>query len=226
MLLTIDEVLSAAEVERARTLLAQARWVDGRSSAGPLAREVKNNLQIAEDCPTLAPLRQLVLQALEREPLVFSAVLPRDIFPPQFNRYRAIGEGEHYGPHVDAAIRLVGERKLRTDVSATLFFSAPEEYDGGELVIHDLFGTQRVKGKAGSIVIYPASSLHEVTPVTRGERLASFMWFQSLVPDPVERRLLFELDMATLTLRSEHGEGALAARFSTIYHNLLRRWSV
>jgi PKHD-type hydroxylase len=181
---------------------------------------------IAEQDPLLAQIRRIVMQALHRDPLFFSAVLPDKILPPFVNRYS--GGTNHYGFHVDNAMRSMpdGSARVRADVSATLFLNDPEEYEGGELVIQDVFGEQRVKLKAGSMVIYPSTSVHAVTPVTSGERLASFMFIQSMVRDAAHRRMLFDMDMALVKLRQQHGELAEVVQLTGVYHNLLREWAL
>lgn len=225
MLITIDEVLTAAELAAMRDLLKRSRWAHGEITAGTQSAKVKNNQQLAEDAEHLPALRRMVLSALNRNPLFFTAVLPRRIFPPLFNRYG--GEANSFGNHVDNAMRPLpdGSDYLRTDVSATLFLAEADEYDGGELVIEDTFGTHGVKPAAGSMVVYDASSVHQVTPVTRGERLACFMWMQSMVRDPGRRRLLYEMDMALLQLRQTHGDTDPVIRLTGTYHNLLRSWA-
>jgi PKHD-type hydroxylase len=225
MLLTIDDVLTPDELDAARALLAQSPWTSGRVTAGTQAAQAKQNLQIPEDAPQLPALRRLVLGALNRNALFFSAALPLKILPPFFNRYA--GAENRYGYHTDNAMRMMpdGSGYVRADVSATLFLSAPEDYDGGELVIEDTFGTHGVKLKAGSLVLYPSSSIHQVTPVTRGERLACFLFLQSMVRDPGQRRLLFDMDMALMDLRAQGGESEPAVRLTGVYHNLLRRWA-
>ncbi|WP_047516259.1 Fe2+-dependent dioxygenase [Methylophilus sp. Q8] len=226
MLLTLPDVLLKEELTTIRGLLKQAQWIDGRNTAGAQAAQVKNNQQLAEQDPLLANIRGIVLQALHRDPLFFSAALPDKILPPFVNRYA--GQNNHYGFHVDSAMRSMpdGSARVRADVSATLFFNDPDEYDGGELVVQDVFGDQRIKLKAGSIVIYPSSSVHAVTPVTRGERLASFMFIQSMVRDAAHRRMLFDMDMALVRLRQQHGETAEVVQLTGIYHNLLRQWAL
>lgn len=226
MLLTLPDVLLGEELTAIRGLLKQAQWVDGRNTAGAQAAQVKNNQQLAEQDPLLDKVRGIVLQALHRDPLFFSAALPDKILPPFVNRYS--GETNHYGFHVDSAMRSMpdGSARVRADVSATLFFNDPDEYEGGELVIQDVFGDQRVKLKAGSIVIYPSSSVHAVTPITRGERLASFMFIQSMVRDASHRRMLFDMDMALVRLRQQHGETAEVVQLTGVYHNLLREWAL
>lgn len=226
MLLTLPDVLLQDELKAIRDLLKQAQWVDGRNTAGTQAAQVKNNQQLAEQDPLLGQIRRIVLQALHRDPLFFSAALPDKILPPFVNRYA--GETNAYGFHVDNAMRSMpdGSARVRADVSATLFFSDPDEYEGGELVVQDVFGDQRIKLKAGSIVIYPSSSVHAVTPVTRGERLASFMFIQSMVRDAAHRRMLFDMDMALVRLRQQHGETAEVVQLTGVYHNLLRQWAL
>lgn len=225
MLITIDEVLTATELAAMRDLLKRSRWAHGEITAGTQSAKVKNNQQLAEDAEHLPALRRMVLSALNRNPLFFTAVLPRRIFPPLFNRYG--GEANSFGNHVDNAMRPLpdGSDYLRTDVSATLFLAEADEYDGGELVIEDTFGTHGVKPAAGSMVVYDASSVHQVTPVTRGQRLACFMWMQSMVRDPGRRRLLYEMDMALLQLRQTHGDTDPVIRLTGTYHNLLRSWA-
>lgn len=224
MLITLDDLLPADELATLRALLAHSPWTDGSATAGLQAATVKNNQQIPESAPTLPELRQRVLAALNRQPLFFSAALPAKILPPFFNRYS--GDSNRYGQHIDNAMRAMpdGSGYVRADLSATLFLSEPDEYEGGELVIEDTFGRHSVKLPAGSLVLYPSSSVHEVTPVTRGARIACFMFIQSMVRDAEQRRLLFDLDMELLTLRQQLGETASMVRLTGIYHNLLRRW--
>jgi len=226
LLLTLPDVLLKEELTTIRGLLKQAQWIDGRSTAGTQAAQVKNNQQLAEQDPLLAQIRRIVMQALHRDPLFFSAVLPDKILPPFVNRY--VGATNHYGFHVDNAMRSMpdGSARVRADVSATLFLNEPDEYEGGELVVQDVFGDQRIKLKAGSIVIYPSSSVHAVTPVTGGERLASFMFIQSMVRDAAHRRMLFDMDMALVRLRQQHGETPEVVQLTGIYHNLLRQWAL
>ena len=195
MLLHIPRVLTESQIARGRPLLEQAKWVDGRATAGPLSARAKHNLQVAEGTPEARELGEVVVTALERTPLFMSAALPLRVFPPLFNRYEP---GMTFGAHVDNAIRQVAGSPLRVraDLSATLFLSAPEEYDGGDLVVDDTYGAHSVKLPAGDLILYPATSLHRVQPVTRGVRLASIFWVQSMVRDDGERGLLFDLDMA------------------------------
>jgi PKHD-type hydroxylase len=223
MLLTIDALLSPDELAAIRALLDRAPWTAGAHTAGLQAATVKRNRQIPEDAPLLPELRARVLAALQRSAMFFAAALPARIAPPNFNRYG--GDAPHYGRHVDGAMRPTGDGGyLRADVSATLFLSEPGDYDGGVLTIADTFGTHGVKVAAGSLVVYPSSSVHEVTPVTRGERTACFLFIQSLVPDAGQRRLLFDMDMALLALREQVGETPPVVTLTGTYHNLLRAW--
>jgi len=224
MLLTLPDLLTSDEVRTARDLLADAPWGDGRDSAGPQARRVKNNQQLPHGCEAATRIRALVLAALERSPAFFTAALPRKIFTPRINRYS--GEANAYGDHIDNAIRLLPDgQRVRTDVSCTVFLSDPAAYDGGELTVADTYGTRGVKLPAGHAVLYPGTSLHQVTPVTRGERLACFFWVESLVRSDEQRRLLYELDMNLLSLRQRHGESAETTALTGTYHNLLRLWA-
>lgn len=225
MLITLEDVLTEDELATARELLDRSAWESGLATAGPQAALAKNNQQLPEDSEHLPALRRLVLSALNRNALFFTAALPLKILPPFFNRYW--GETNRYGWHVDNVMRAAPDGSyVRADVSATLFLSDPDEYEGGVLTIEDSFGNHGVKLKAGSMVVYPSSSVHKVTPVTYGERLACFMFIQSMVRDPGQRRLLFEMDMALLQLRKELGESApVVVRLTGTYHNLLRRWA-
>ena len=226
MLLHLHRILTAEEVGNARALLGEdAPWVDGRSSAGAQAQGQKQNQQLAQESKASTQLQQMVLGALQRDPLFFSATLPKKIFNPLFNRYS--GETNHYGPHVDGAVLRSHqpEQWVRSDISCTLFLSEPHEYDGGELLIQEPQGAQRVKLAAGDLVVYPGSSVHSVEPVTRGERIASFFWIESMVRSPEQRRLLFDLDMNLLKLRQRHGECAETTALTGCYHNLLRQWA-
>jgi len=224
MLITIDDVLTKEELSTLQELLASSYWEHGEITAGTQSVKVKNNQQLSENAQHLQRLRQIVLGALSRSALFFTAALPRQIFPPLFNRYE--GATNAFGNHVDNAMRPLpdGCGYVRTDVSATLFLCDPDNYDGGELIIEDIFGTQSIKLKAGSMVLYPSSSIHRVEPVTRGHRIACFLWVQSLVRDVGQRRLLFEMDMALLKLRQEVGDTDPVIRLTGIYHNLLRKW--
>jgi len=225
MLLKIENLLNADELLQVNTLLAQAEWVDGRVTAGKQAAIVKNNQQLSEQNPEMQALRKIVLNALSRNPVFFSSVLPLKILPPFFNRYS--GNSNFYGAHVDNAMRMLpdGSGYVRADISATLFLSDPDTYEGGELIIEDTFGSQGIKLKAGSIVIYPSSSVHQVSPVTKGERVACFMFIQSMVRDPAMRRLLYDMDMALIDLRSKVGEVDAVVKLTGAYHNLLRLWT-
>jgi PKHD-type hydroxylase len=222
MLLEIPDVLSAEQVAHFRARLSAAAWGDGRQTAGYQSAKAKDNAQLPEHDPVAKELGGLVLDALAKNPTFFAAALPRRIFPPLFNRYDG---GQSFGFHVDNAVRYDRGQPLRTDVSCTLFLSAPGDYDGGELVIEDTYGQQRVKLAAGSAVIYPGTSLHQVTPVTRGTRLASFFWIQSLVRDDGERRLLFDLDVGIRRMTQAQPEHPALIQLTGVYHNLLRRWS-
>ena len=226
MLLHVPQVLTAEQVAHCRARLAQADWADGRITAGYQSAQAKDNSQLPEEGPVARELGALVLQALSRNSTFFSAALPQRIYPPLFNRYSG---GQSFGFHVDNAVRYDrsrgGAEPIRTDVSATLFLSAPEEYDGGELVIEDTFGSQSVKLAAGDLILYPASSVHRVEPVSRGCRLASFFWIESMVRDDAQRRLLFDLDMSILTLRGTGGDTPPVVKLTGCYHNLLRMWA-
>ena len=225
MLLQIPELLTADEVRQARQALVGAPWADGRDSAGPQAATVKNNEQLPHDCAAAGTVRQLVLRAVERHPLLLTAALPKKIFTPRVNRYG--GDTPFYGAHVDNAIRFRADNgeRVRTDVSCTVFLADPAEYDGGELLVQDTYGARGVKLPAGHAVLYPGTSIHEVTPVTRGHRLACFFWIESMVRSDEQRRLLFELDMAIMKLRDRHGECDEAVALTGTYHNLLRMWA-
>ena len=225
MLLHLPNILTPQEVQQAQTLLASAPWGDGRKGAGELARQVKNNEQLDHDCEAARAIRTMVLAALDRSPLFFSAALPKRVFPPRLNRYG--GDSSYYGNHIDGAVRYMPEtaQRVRTDVSCTLFLSEPESYDGGELCIADTYGEQSVKLPAGHIVLYPGTSLHQVKPVTRGYRLACFFWMESMVRSDEQRRLLYELDMNLLAMRKAHGDSAETTALTGVYHNLLRMWA-
>ena len=225
MLITIADLLTADEVAHCRGVLARAPWVDGRATAGPISAVVKANRQVEPTSREAIECGEVILAALNRNPDFLSAALPLRILPPMFNAY---GPGEHFGIHVDNAIRNApGSReRIRTDVSTTVFLSEPDEYEGGELTVETPFGVQSVKLAAGHAVVYPSTSLHEVTPVTAGERLASFFWTQSMVRDEGERTLLFDLDQTIQDLRRAQGEeDPHAVRLSFVYHNLVRRWA-
>ena len=225
MLLHLPEVLTPDEVHNAQLLLASAPWSDGRRGAGELARQVKNNEQLDHDCDAARAIRSMVLAALDRSPLFFSAALPKRVFPPRLNRYG--GDSNYYGNHIDGAVRYMPEtgQRVRTDVSCTLFLSDPADYDGGELCIADTYGEQSVKLPAGHMVMYPGTSLHQVKPVTRGYRLACFFWIESMVRSDEQRRLLYELDMNLLALRQRHADSTETTALTGVYHNLLRMWA-
>lgn len=225
MLLKIPQILDAAGVAHARDLLAAAPWADGRTTAGRQAAQVKNNEQLQPGSEQHRALQALVLQALDRHPVFFSATLPKRVLPPLFNRYT--GATNAYGSHVDQAVRYLpgGVQRVRTDISCTLFLSDPADYDGGDLVIDTTFGEQRVKLAAGDLVVYPGTSVHRVEPVTRGARLASFFWIESLVRGDEQRRLLYEMDMSLMKLRGELGETPELVQLTGSYHNLLRLWA-
>ena len=225
MLLNIPELITQDEVRHARELLKTAPWTDGRASAGVQARQVKNNEQLPHDCDAAKLIRAMVLRGLDRHAIFFSAALPKRVFTPRINRYG--GEANTYGNHVDNAIRFAPDTglRVRTDISCTVFLADPDEYEGGELVVQDTFGEQRVKLRAGDMVLYPGTSVHKVEPVTRGYRLACFFWIESMVRSDEQRRLLYELDMNLLQLRKEHGEGPSTTALTGTYHNLLRMWA-
>jgi PKHD-type hydroxylase len=224
MVLQIPDVLSAEQVAEARRMLERAEWVDGRVTAGHQSVKTKNNLQLPEDHPVARQLGDMILGALGRNALFVSAALPLRVFPPLFNCYQG---GQSFGNHVDNAIRQVRDNgaTIRTDLSATLFLADPDEYEGGELVVEDTFGVHSVKLPSGHMVLYPASSLHNVTPVTRGARLASFFWIQSMLRDDGERTLLFDLDTAIQRLAVDLPEHPAVVQLTAVYHNLLRRWA-
>jgi PKHD-type hydroxylase len=224
MLLTIPDVLTPEQVIAARQKLDAAEWVDGRVTAGYQSAIAKNNVQIPEGHPVAQELSEWILQALGQNPLFVSAALPMKVFPPLFNRYSG---GQSFGTHVDNAIRHVKgtSHRVRSDLSATLFFSNPEDYDGGELVIEDTYGIHTVKLPAGHMVLYPSSSLHNVRPVTRGARVSSFFWIQSMIRDDGDRTLLFDLDNVTQRLNTDQPNSPSAVKLTGLYHNLLRRWA-
>jgi PKHD-type hydroxylase len=224
MLLQIPGILTKAQVRDARAVLDAAEWVDGRVTAGHQSAQAKDNVQVPEGHPAARQVGETILAALARNPLFRSAALPLHVFPPLFNRYSV---GQSFGSHVDNAVRQVPgtAHQLRTDLSATLFLSEPGEYDGGELVIEDTFGVQSVKLAAGNMILYPASSLHHVRPVTRGARVSSFFWIQSMVRDDGARTLLFDLDLSIQRLGTDHPEHASVLQLTGVYHNLLRRWA-
>ena len=223
MLLHVPAVLTPAQVAEMRTALDAAEWTDGRQTVGVQGAQVKRNLQLPEASPLRADLGRQILAALARNPLFFAAALPLKTLLPRFNRYQGGGE---YGFHVDGAVmRADGELQVRSDLSCTLFLSGPDEYEGGELVISDTYGEHGVKLQAGDLILYPSSSLHRVTPVTRGARVAAFFWIQSMVRDGEQRRMLFEMDTAIEALRRSQADNAAVLQLTGVYHNLLRRWA-
>ncbi|MCG4452011.1 Fe2+-dependent dioxygenase [Pseudomonas sp. MMS21-TM103] len=225
MMVRIPQVLSPAQVAECRQLLQQAQWVDGKETAGFQSAMAKDNLQLPQDSPEARAMGELILAALERNPLFIAAALPSKVFPPLFNCYQG---GQSFGLHVDNAVRedRASGLKVRTDLSATLFFTNPDEYDGGELLVEDTYGAHSVKLPAGDLILYPATSLHRVNPVTRGARVCSFFWLQSMVRDDGQRSLLFDLDSSIQQLNRELGAGhASSVQLTGVYHNLLRRWA-
>jgi PKHD-type hydroxylase len=223
MLVRIPQFLSAPQVAQCRETLETADWTDGKQTAGYLSMRVKNNLQVPESHPVALRLGDMILDALDRSPMFLAAALPLKILPPMFNRYAG---GQAYGVHVDGAIRPIpGTRhRVRTDLSATIFLSAPEDYDGGELVVQDTFGPRRVKFASGDMVLYPGTSVHTVEPVTRGTRFASFFWIQSMVRDDAKRAILYEVDGIVQQLGRDPNNLA-AVQLAGVYHNLLRMWA-
>ena len=229
MLITIENVLTAEQVMAARQRLAAAEWVDGRVTAGYQAQEVKRNAQIPENSPVAKELGEIVLAGLARSARFMAAALPLRVFPPMFNSYAG---GQTFGTHVDTAIRQLSStgQRIRTDLSATLFLTSPEEYDGGDLVVEDSYGEKRVKLPAGDMVLYPATSLHRVEPVTRGNRVSSFFWIQSMIRQDAHRALLFDLDTSIQRLAASAQAPAPEVKESSVqltgvYHNLLRQWA-
>ncbi|WP_077148645.1 Fe2+-dependent dioxygenase [Sphingopyxis sp. KK2] len=225
MLIAIPDLLSADEVAQIRALIDAADWIDGNATSGPQSALAKRNEQLPEDGDTARRAGRMILEALGRSLLFFASALPLKIFPPLFNRY---GEGHEFDTHVDNAIRLKRgtEFRMRSDLSITVFLEAPENYDGGELLVEDHYGVQRVKLAAGHAVVYPSSSLHRVTPITRGTRVASFFWLQSMIRDAEERRILFDLDRSVQRLTNDlGGKDRSVIELTGVYHNLLRRWA-
>ena len=224
MLIHIPEVLTKQQVAECRARLQEAQWVDGKATVGQQGAQVKRNRQLPVDGPVARALGEMILTALYANPLFMSAALPLRIVPPLFNAYAG---GEHYGFHVDGAIRLVPgtNLSLRTDVSSTLFLSEPDEYEGGELIVQDTYGSHEVKLPAGDLILYPSTSLHRVAPVTQGERVCSFFWTQSMVRDDWQRNLLHELDCNIQSLRQRLGDSAEILGLTGHYHNLLRQWA-
>lgn len=224
MIIAIPNVLNPEQVAAARQQLDAAHWVDGRVTAGHQAARSKDNMQLPEDSPLARKLGETIVAALERNPLFVTAALPQRIFPPMFNRYQS---GHSFGLHVDNAVRQIRgtPHRVRTDLSATLFLSRPEEYDGGELIVEDNYGPQSIKLPPGHMVLYPASSLHKVQPITRGARVAAFFWVQSMVREDSERALLFDMDLAIQQLNRDAPEHPSIVQLTGVYHNLLRRWA-
>ena len=229
MLLSIADVLTPEQVAAARQKLAAAEWTDGRVTAGYQAQEVKRNAQIPEGSPVAREVGDIILAGLARSPLFMSAALPLRVFPPMFNSYSG---GQNFGTHVDTAIRQLATtgQRIRTDLSATLFLTPPDEYDGGELIVEDTYGSKSVKLPAGHMVLYPATSLHRVEPVTRGARVSSFFWIQSMIRQDAQRTLLFDLDQAIQKLAAsssakEPDVKASSVQLTGVYHNLLRQWA-
>lgn len=224
MMIQIAEVLTSAQVATVRRLVDAAEWVDGNVTSGAQATLAKRNRQLPEDSAAAKRAGELVLDALGRHSLFVAAALPAKVWPPLFNRYAG---GEHFGMHVDNAVRVKrgGSDRLRSDLSATLFLSDPDSYEGGELTVEDTYGAHSVKLAAGDLILYPASSLHHVTPVTSGERVASFFWIQSMIRDDAQRRVLFDMDVTVQRLAAELGQGhASVVALTATYHNLLRMW--
>ncbi|MEJ6788964.1 Fe2+-dependent dioxygenase [Brevundimonas sp. BR2-1] len=223
MLLHVPGVFTKDEVATLRSRLDAGPWVDGNVTSGHQSAGAKVNRQLPEDCAEAREVGALIQQALNANPMFVSAALPHTVFPPLFNRYEG---GERFGVHVDNAIRQRGPIRIRSDLSATLFLSEPEDYDGGELVIEEMYGPQSVRLPAGDLVLYPSKSLHQVTPVTRGARVASFFWIQSLVRDDADRETLFRLDVAIQRVSADRGpQDAAVLELTAVYHNLLRRWA-
>jgi len=224
MMLHIPEVLTREQVTAMRAALDNANWTDGRATVGPQGAQVKQNRQLPETSPLAADLGAIILAALAKNPMYISAALPLRTVPPLFNSYAG---GEHYGAHVDGSIRSVpgGLPPLRTDLSCTLFLTDPEDYDGGELVVTDTYGTHEVKLPAGDMILYPSSSVHKVEPVTRGARVCSFFWVQSMVRDDAKRSLLLEMDQTIQRLRQRIGDCEEVVTLTSHYHNLLRMWA-
>jgi PKHD-type hydroxylase len=221
----IKQVLSTDELREIQRILESAEWELGRESAGAQAAQLKNNAQLSHQSDAMRSIRAIVLAALDRHPTFFSATLPRRVFPPRVNRYE--GSLNSFSAHVDNAIRFTPDTgiRMRTDISCTLFLCDPDRYDGGELLFREGFGTQRVKLAAGDAVVYPGTTVHEVTPVTRGARIACFFWIESMVRETAKRELLFDLDRTIVTLRDANGDNAETVALTGTYHNLLRMWA-
>jgi len=224
VLITIPDVLTAEQVSYARAKLDAAQWVDGRVTAGHQSARTKDNMQLPEGHPVALELGEMILGALGANPLFVSAALPLRVFPPLFNSYAG---GQSFGVHVDNSIRQDARTggRIRTDISATLFLTAPEDYDGGELMVEDTYGAHSVKLPAGHMVLYPSTSLHRVTPVTRGARVSSFFWLQSMIRSDADRALLFDLDQGIQRVSAEAPGSGAAVALTGVYHNLMRRWA-
>lgn len=224
MILNVPDVFSAEQVKEARGILDAAEWIDGKVTAGYQSARAKDNMQVPENHPAARQVGDMILSALGKSPLFLSAALPLRVFPPLFNRYEG---GQAFGTHVDNAIRQITgtPHRVRTDLSATLFLSNPEDYDGGELSVEDTYGVHHVKLKAGGLVLYPATSLHFVRPVTRGARVASFFWIQSMVRQDSQRTLLFDLDTGIQRISRDHPDHPSGVQLTGVYHNLLRQWA-
>ena len=224
MLIVIPDVLTPDQTAEARKLLDAAEWVDGKVTAGYQSARAKDNQQISEGHPAAQQVGAMILKALGQHPLFMAAALPLHVFPPLFNRYSG---GQSFGTHVDNAIRQVPgtPHRVRTDLSATLFFAAPDEYDGGELCVEDAYGLKSVKLPPGHMVLYPATSLHHVKPVTRGARLCSFFWIQSMIRDDGRRTIMFDLDLAIQRLGRDHPNHPSGVQLTGVYHNLMRQWA-
>jgi PKHD-type hydroxylase len=224
MLLQIPNVLAADQVARIRSRIDAAQWADGNATAGHQSAQVKYNEQLPEESAVAREVGEEIMTALARNQLFFSAALPRQVYPPLFNRYQG---NMNFGSHVDGAVRVHAptNRRLRADISATLFLTAPGDYDGGELLVEDTYGTHSVKLAAGDMVLYPATSLHRVTPVTRGSRVSSFFWIESMVRDDARRALLFDMDMAIVRLSRDAPKHEGLVSLTGCYHNLLRMWA-
>jgi PKHD-type hydroxylase len=226
MLLQIPRLLSSEDLALVRGRLEKATWVDGRVTAGPQSAQAKANLQLPEDSADARELGDIIVRALQRNPTFMSATLARHVYPPLFSKYET---GMTFGAHIDNAIRSIPGTplRIRTDISATLFLNPPEEYDGGELLVEDTYGAHAVKLGAGDLILYPATSLHRVAPVTRGARIASFFWVQSLVPEDSNRRILFDMDRSIAELgATQPADSAAILRLTAAYHNLVRKWTV
>jgi PKHD-type hydroxylase len=224
MLLQIPDILTKEQAAECRRKIENTEWIDGKITAGHQSARAKDNLQLRENHPLAREMGETILSALEQSSLFMSAALPSKVFPPLFNRYEG---GHSFGNHVDNAIRQIAgtPHRIRTDLSATLFLTAPEDYDGGELVIEDTYGVHSIKLPAGHLILYPATSLHNVRPVTKGARISSFFWVQSMVRDDGERTILFDMDMAIQRINEENPDHPSVVQLTGVYHNLLRRWA-